>query len=53
MRDKELIVAQTCVYPFVKYCIVIVVDLGLLCNSQCLCCGRVSLSKKGGMETKK
>lgn len=27
--DNELIVAQTCECPFVKYCIVIVVDLGV------------------------
>lgn len=46
MRDNEPIVAQTCECPFVKYCIVIVVDLGLMCVSVfavvgCLCLKRV------------
>lgn len=54
MRDNELIVVQTCECPFVKYCIVIVVDLELTCVSQSLlwqgvCLKRVVLKQRSEM----
>lgn len=50
MTDNEHIVAQTCECPFVKDCIVAVVQSGLMCVSLGPRYGRVSLFEKGGTE---
>lgn len=47
MTDNEHIVAQTCECPFVKDCIVVVVESGLMCVSLRPHYGRVSLFERG------